>query len=197
LSTPVIAACEMGFDELDGYAAVVYDLDGTLVRLPVDWDAVATSVEAVYADAGVDLGGADLWSMFELADEYGLGDAVERAIANHERAGARRAEALPLVQALGDHDAPVGVCSLNCRASCRLALERHEVAHHVDVLVGRDSMAEQKPSPAPLLEVLDRLPADVVPAEVLFVGDSERDETAARRAGMAFRWVGDDGRFRD
>jgi phosphoglycolate phosphatase len=184
-------------DGLDGYAAVIYDLDGTLVRLPVDWDAVATNVASVYADAGVDLDGADLWSMFELADAHGLGEAVERVIADHERAGARRAEALPLVDRLGRHDAPVGVCSLNCRAACRLALERHEAAHHVDVLVGRDSVPEQKPSPEPLLTVLDRLDGELVPAEVLFVGDSERDEKAARRAGMAFRWVDDQGRLRD
>jgi hypothetical protein len=38
--------------------AVVYDLDGTLVTLAVDWDAVATDVIAVYEDSGIDATGA-------------------------------------------------------------------------------------------------------------------------------------------
>ena len=37
------------------YDAVVYDLDGTLVDLAVDWDAVARDVASLLEARGVDL----------------------------------------------------------------------------------------------------------------------------------------------
>jgi len=168
------------------YDAVVYDLDGTLVRLAVDWDAVASDVDDVLQARGVDTAGHSLWDMLELSEQRGHRDAVESAIADHERPGARDSERLPLLDEL-PLDVPVGVCSLNCEAACRIALEIHGVEGHVDAVVGRDSLSAYKPDPAPLRALLAEF--DVSPSAALFVGDSESDATAARRASMDFQWV--------
>ncbi len=82
---------------------------------------------------------------------------------------------------------PTGVCSLNCEAACRTALDRHDLTPHVGSVVGRDSVATYKPDPEPLIATLRDLGAD--PAAALFVGDSERDAVTAERAGVDFRWV--------
>ncbi|OVE84142.1 HAD family hydrolase [Natronolimnobius baerhuensis] len=169
------------------YDAVVYDLDGTLVDLEVDWGAVATDVSAVYEEAGKTPPGDGLWGMLEAATDVGLEAAVESAIAAHEREGARAAPRLAHADELLDRTVPVGVCSLNCEAACRIALETHDLDSAVESVVGRDSVATQKPDPEPLLTAVRELEAE--PAQTVFVGDSRRDELTAERAGTAFEYV--------
>ena len=170
-----------------GYEAVVYDLDGTLATLAVDWDAVAADVIAVYEDAEIDATGAGLWSLLEDADDHGIGDDVETAISRHEREGARRSRRCELADELPARSVPVGVCSLNCEAACRIALETHDLAEHVDAVVGRDSVATHKPDPEPLVATVEAL--GVAPEDAVFIGDSPRDKETAERAGVAFEFV--------
>ncbi|MDS0294665.1 HAD family hydrolase [Halogeometricum luteum] len=168
------------------YDAVVWDLDGTLVHLAVNWDAVAAEAEETFRAAGVDAGGMDLWAMLDLADEHGMRDDVEAVVADHERDGARRSARLASADRVGAFDRE-GVCSLNCEDACRLALDAHDLTAGVDAVVGRDTVATRKPDPEPLLETLRRIDAD--PADAVFVGDSRRDEVTAERANVAFRYV--------
>ncbi|WP_276272062.1 HAD family hydrolase [Haloarcula litorea] len=168
------------------YDAVVYDLDGTLVRLAVDWDAVARDVAAVLEERGVDPGSRGLWEMLGLSDETGHREAVEETITRHEREGAERGQALALAEGL-PHDVPVGVCSLNAESAVRLALSTHGLDEFVGPVVGRDTVADPKPDPSGLLRAVDEL--GVSPERTVFVGDSERDAETARRAGTGFAWA--------
>ncbi len=169
------------------YAGVVYDLDGTLVDLVVDWDAVAADVQTVYTDAGVTPADRDLWTMLGEAREHGLYEAVEAAIAAHECDGARESHLLPCADELVREVRPTAVCSLNCEAACRVALDTHDLTPHVGPVVGRDTVSTWKPAPEPLLHAVDGL--GLSPEDVLFVGDSERDAVTAERAGTGFQWV--------
>ncbi len=171
------------------YDAVVYDLDGTLVRLDVDWDAAAVDVREVYEEAAIDPPSDDLWDLLALSEEVGLDDEVEAVLAAHERDGARTSEQLAHADELLAREGPVGVCSLNSEAACRLALERHGLLEAVDVVVGRDTVTNRKPHPEPLLVAVRAL--SVEPERTLFVGDSARDEETAKQAGTAFEYVGD------
>jgi phosphoglycolate phosphatase len=172
---------------LASYEGIVYDLDGTLVRLLVDWDAVAHDVVARFREHGVDASDHDLWAMLDLADDYDLRAEVEAVIGEHERTGARDSTRLPLADRLDAHAVPVGVCSLNCEASVRVALETHDLTEWVDAVVGRDTVATRKPDPEPLLATLRAIGVD--PDGAVFVGDSPRDRTTAERAGVAYRSV--------
>lgn len=176
---------------LEGVEAVVYDLDGTLVRLAVDWEAVAADVTDELAERGIDATDGDLWAMLDRAEDLGHRETVETVIADHECAGARTAERLAFADTLADAAAqvPVGVCSLNCERACRVALEAHDLADRIEYVVGRDSVATRKPDPEPLLATVRGLSA--TPERTLFVGDSERDKQAAERAGTRFAYVGD------
>ena len=185
---------------LASYDAVVYDLDGTLVELAVDWAAVAESVLDVYAEHAMIPPTGDLWGLLEVAGEYGIRDPVEEAIAVHERTGAHDSALLPLggrlieavEEAEDDRNAPpAGVCSLNCEEACRIAVETHGLggALDSDAIVGRDTVETHKPEPESVLAAVERLGAD--PGRALFVGDSRRDAVAAERAGVAFAWAAD------
>lgn len=171
------------------HEAIVYDLDGTLVSLNVDWNAVASDVLAVYRDAGVEPPSTELWTLLGRASAHDLRDHVEDAIAAHEREGARTSKRLALADELRSVSGsmPVAVCSLNCEAACEIALETHDLREHVDAIVGRDTVDTYKPDPNPLLTAIDRLGGS--PATALFIGDSERDATTADRASVSFRWV--------
>lgn len=172
---------------MDGYDAVVYDLDGTLVRLAVDWDAASDDGRELFTEQGIDPA-EDLWGMLEVADDVGLRAELEQVLADHETRGARestrcpRADDLPLA-------VPTGVCSLNCERACRIALATHDLAEHVSAVVGRDSVTHHKPHPEPLLTTIRRL--DASPDRTLFVGDTRRDAETAERAGVDFEYAGD------
>jgi phosphoglycolate phosphatase len=168
------------------YDAIVYDLDGTLVELDVDWSAVAEDVAAALRARDVAVDGADLWTMLERSTDTGHRAVVEDVIAEYEREGARTSRRLELADEL-PRTVPVGVCSLNAESACRIALEVHGLDGHVDALVGRDTVRTEKPHPEPLLATVSELSVD--PRKTLFVGDSERDEVTATRAGTAFEYV--------
>lgn len=190
--------------DLDDYDAVVYDLDGTLVELAVDWGMVANAVLDVYAENAVKPPTDELWGLLEAAEQYGIGEPVEEAITLHERAGARDSTRLPLgdrlVEEAGRADAvvgsdatsvpdPVGVCSLNSEAACRIAVDTHglDVAVDEDAIVGRDTVETYKPEPESLLATIDQLGSE--PDHALFIGDSRRDAVTADRAGVDYVWA--------
>jgi phosphoglycolate phosphatase-like HAD superfamily hydrolase len=168
--------------------AVVYDLDGTLVRLAVDWAALEERIAGVLREANVEPSGLDAWELLDAAEAAGIGSEVEPLIAAAERDGARESVRLPLADAI-ETQLPIGVCSLNCEAACRIALDTHELAGQVSSVIGRDSVAARKPAPEPLLAAVTALGA--TPERTLFVGDSASDEEAAARAGTRFSYVGD------
>ena len=162
---------------------LVFDLDGTLVRLAVDWERVADAVAGTLEERGVSPP-ENLWSMLEAADATGHREAVEAAIGEFERDGARSSERLPAADTVPS--GRVGICSLNCEAACHIALETHGI-DGIGAVVGRDTVRTEKPDPGPLLETVRRL--DGEPSETLFVGDSERDERTAERAGTEYAYV--------
>ena len=171
------------------YDAVVYDLDGTLVRLRVDWGQVALDVAGVLSEAAITADGMDLWGMIDVAEEEGLIASVEEAIAPYERAGARASYPVTGADHLAELELPAAVCSLNCEDACRIALTEHELTDRVEAVIGRDSLSTRKPDPEPLLTAIEALPAP--PERTVFVGDSETDEITAERAGVPFSYVGD------
>lgn len=166
----------------------MYDLDGTLVDLAVDWEAARRDAAAVLRERGVDTDGMGLWDVLEAADGTAARGPVDAAIAAHEREGARAADPLPLADELPRPE-PVGVCSLNSQAACRIALERHGLAGHVEAVVGRDSLSTYKPDPEPLLAAIEAIGG--TPDGTLFVGDGDRDRLAAERADVRFQFVAD------
>lgn len=168
-------------------SAVVYDLDGTLVDLIVDWEDVERRLVELLEREGVDADPLSSWALLTAAEEAGVGDEADDLIATAERDGARESERLALADELLESEIPAGVCSLNREDAVRIALDRHDLTEGVESVVGRGTVPERKPHPRPLLRTVEEL--GVAPEDVLFVGDSARDEETAERAGTQFEWV--------
>lgn len=171
--------------QLLSFRGIVFDLDGTLCALEIDWSATRQELEAIGSGhAGVDLSGLSVWEMLRRTggEQY---RALDAALRERELHGARRAHPLPLAAVVPRlAGRAVGVVSLNSRDSCREALERLGLRPFVQVLVGREDAPELKPHPAPLLLCLQGL--RISPVEAVFVGDRDRDRETAHRAGTAF-----------
>ncbi len=172
---------------VDNWDAVVFDLDGTLVELIVDWDALERDLAGALSEAGLGDESTSAWELLEMAQEAGMRELAESVIAPVETAGAKQSDRLPLADVVPTISGPVAVCSLNCEAAVRTALDTHGLSGNVDAVVGRDTLEVWKPNPKPLLESVERIGA--CPDETVFVGDSARDRTTAKRAGVDFRWV--------
>lgn len=177
-------------------AALVFDLDGTLVDSRAD---LAAAIDALRAELGlVALGEA---AAVRLVGE-GARRLVARAIDRPEAAvEAELARFLALYEArFADRTRPYpGIDQLLARAepSYPLALltnkpERfaHLLLAHFGwsarfrVVIGGDTLPRRKPDPLGLHEIAARL--GVAVAELLLVGDSWIDEATARAAGCRF-----------
>ncbi len=77
----------------------------------------------------------------------------------------------------------LAVCT-NRSSSMDLVLESFDLARYFGCVMTANKVANPKPSPEPLLRVLDHY--GIPPAEALFVGDSDVDRQSAQAAGVPF-----------
>ncbi|GAA0200562.1 hypothetical protein GCM10009000_013320 [Halobacterium noricense] len=77
------------------YDAIVYDLDGTLVRLAVDWQETAEEIKRILGEHGETPNANDALDLVPIAEEIGAMEDIESHIAAAEREGARNSERLP------------------------------------------------------------------------------------------------------
>lgn len=167
------------------FDAVAFDLDGTLVDLAVDWETVHDEVEELL-DAYLDEPITEYQrnDVFAIAQNHDAYDELERLLEGYETDGAADATPLDLVETVSDFDCPVAVCTANAGKAAEIALDHFGALDAVDCIVSRETLAEGKPHPRPLLDCFDAL--DVRPGNAVFVGDERTDAEAATRAETSF-----------
>lgn len=77
---------------------------------------------------------------------------------------------------------PWGIVTNKPTGLTEALLEELVLPHPPDVVVCGDTLPTRKPHPAPITHACDAL--GVAPADCLYLGDAERDVTAARAAGL-------------
>lgn len=185
----------------NGYRAVLFDLDGTLIdTLP----ALTSSLNAVLSEDGLRRlkpeevrllvgDGIKVLMARVLAavgvpppDDGTLMAALARFSAHYDAdpgAGCapfpHAAEILGALMGLGYG---LGVVTNKPEAPARELLTRYALAPALGAVVGGDTTDHLKPHPEPMLFAADLL--GVAPQNTVMVGDSINDVTAARRAGM-------------
>ena len=185
-------------------AAVAFDLDGTLVRLPVDIDAVRVRLASHFGRLGYSGG---FWPVLPGIDtaaaQLGQTDGERAEHRRQGRALIDEAElaaattlqvcdgALPLLADLSARGIPLGIVTNNGRACLGRCLESLEGAAWTDAaLVTRDD-ARWKPAP----EGVERAYEALLPrgGRLIYVGDSASDAEAvslARTGGRHIRMIG-------
>jgi phosphoglycolate phosphatase len=173
-------------------AAVLFDLDGTLVSSQIDFAGMRVAVARLAQERGVDpalLQGLDILEMVTRAaaavpDPTELREAAEVALTEIEVAACAGTCEMPgavaLLAALEADGIRVGIVTRNCRRVVTEVLGRIPLPHRV--LLTRDEVARVKPDPEHLLRAAAVL--EVAPERAVMVGDHVMDVRAGRAAGM-------------
>jgi len=173
--------------------AVIFDFDGTLVPLALNFDRMREEIESIaarYVDADEI---AELHSLYTLEFIYTiqtrLNDQGARFRAeSFERLCALEVQAVRgnapypytknVLTALRESGIKIGVISRNCLAAIRTVFPTIE--EYVDAIATRDDTDLVKPNPAHVEVLLAKL--GVKPDETLLVGDHPTDIMAGRAA---------------
>lgn len=188
-----------------GIAAVVWDLDGTLVDSAAD---IAAALNRLLSEDGLpeldddlirDMIGEGVPTLIRRglaahhvsADEERLGQLVERFLVIYSAAATASTRLFPGVRevlaTLGDSGIRQGVCTNKPEAITRQVLAGLDIASHFDAVIGGDTLPRNKPDPLPLRTTLQRL--GVEPGQALMVGDSAIDVMMAHAAGVDVTFV--------
>jgi phosphoglycolate phosphatase len=172
---------------------VVFDLDHTLVRSPLDLRAMAEELGRYLASHGVDLPPRQTrWSAPELARLVGeraphLEEGFWRIALAHEHRALEAARAEPgareALRDLGARGFRRAVWTNNGRAATEHVLGRLALGAELDLVVTRQEVRHLKPDPDGLRVIALRWP-DV--RQLFVVGDSWVDGQAAHAGGAPF-----------
>jgi phosphoglycolate phosphatase len=180
-------------------AAVIFDLDGTLVDTAADLAAAANQALAAQGFEPVPaarvrslIGHGARATLSKAFAERGAAPSTEEMdghlaafleyyhahIADHSRPFP---DAVGVIEELRRAGAKIAICTNKYEATSRLLIKKLGLEDLFDTIVGRDTAAAPKPDPAPVRLCLER--AGV--RRGVFIGDSDTDVMAAKAAGLA------------
>lgn len=174
------------------WTLAIFDFDGTLADLPVDWQglkrALARRFRDLYdCDVEFDRLNEGLRVVEKRLERRGLLEAY-RIIEQFESRAIKlmrpRESTLETLRRVHERGGTSAVCSNNMSVTVKASLDLLGVSDIVAMVIGRDSVCRPKPDPEGLRQVLNRLNVDG--RQAVFVGDSPDDAEAARGAGVSF-----------
>lgn len=176
---------------------VVFDLDGTLIDSAPE---IRTAVNLALAELGLaPLGLAEVASFIgnglpvlarRVREATGAAEppaAFEARVLNHYNVVSREHGALipgvgAALEQLRGQGWRLGLCTNKPAGPTAIVLDHLGINGLFGAVVTGDSLAQRKPDPAPLRQVLQALG----PGRAIYVGDSEVDAETARRTGVPF-----------
>lgn len=184
-------------DELRDLRAVVFDFDGTLAVLNIDFSEMREKVFKLMRNYGIDESSIEEKYLLEIIDEAASilskrnSSAAEEfyqkahlILHKFEMKAAKEGRMLPGVQeallSLKRKGIKVGIVTRNCEGAVRKVLP--DIEKFCDVFISRDSIKKVKPHPEQLTSVLEAL--HVTGEETVMVGDHIIDIQAGKRLGM-------------
>ena len=188
----------MGDNGARRYKALVFDFDGTLAEVRLDFPEMKRRVAALAAGFAAPralppLPPMPALEMIEQAASFLAAEdpeaaaryraAAHEAVLAMEREAARNSTLFPFTRGvLADLRATcvrTAIITRNCEEAVRIVFP--DIDAFCDCLLARDHVPRVKPDPGHILSALDRLA--VAPSEALMVGDHPLDVQTGKRVG--------------
>lgn len=177
--------------------AVIFDLDGTLVKFNLDYKTVRAETKQILIKEGFPASifslDESIFDMLKKAQVYmknngkkpteiqKIKETIFKLAERHELEAARHTELLPGVnetlKLLKKMKLKLGVFTMNCTTATNYILQQLSLKRFFNAVVTRDCVEMVKPAPQHLAQVLQAL--DVKPEEALVVGDGVSDMKSA------------------
>ncbi|MBS7647878.1 MAG: HAD family hydrolase [Candidatus Bathyarchaeia archaeon] len=178
--------------------AVIFDLDGTIVKFNIDYKTIRAEVRSFLIKNGLPASVLSTnESIFEMLEKMEIfmrnngktADQIEenrrKALTIAEKYELEAAKATSLqpgikevLKALKDIGLKMGICTVNSQKSADYILERFGIKDFFTAVITREKVKRVKPNIEHLQATLEAL--KVSPKEVLVIGDSQADVKCAR-----------------
>ena len=170
-----------------GRKAIIFDFDGTLFQMDVDWIGMRQALHRRFPDAGFIRHGSfhGLNVLQNSEDRSGLAEA-KAIIRKFESANTHHPllDMVSFARSQKDAGVALGIFSANSVAVIQNTLAEHDLEDVFDVVIGRESVTYRKPDPEGLLRAIDLLLAR--PEEALYIADGTNEVDTAAEAGVPF-----------
>lgn len=181
--------------------AVIFDLDGVIVKFNLDSRRIKDEMIVALEDSGIPKGKLsssqpfsamkeaikqhlasegkeeNLQSIISKAEDIRMKREVEAASKTELIPGAKQALA-----SLKGRGLKIALFTYNNKRAAEIALAKHGLTECFDLIMSRDMVPKPKPDPAHLCAILDKL--KLRKDEVLVVGDSEMDIKPSKELGV-------------
>lgn len=175
--------------------AVLFDFDGTLVEINIDFNEMKRKILSLGLEYGVSPK-ADLYvletveNIFNILSEKDALKAemfkkqAEAIIVDIELSAAEKSRMFPYadltLREIKNRGIKIGIVTRNCRKAVLKSVELAGFTY--DLLLTRDDVKKVKPDPSHLLDALTML--NIKPERALMIGDQPIDIIAGKKAGM-------------
>ena len=182
-----------------GKKVIVFDLDGTIVRLAADWHSLRRALITRFTEKNretINLKSmsAILFRIVEMEDEEEL-QLNFNLIQQYELENITSNEPIKeTVYFINNKEffgvfpnAKLAVFSLNTRSTILKSLKMAGILNEFEYFVGREDVRKWKPEPDGLLKILDYFKVNT--EEVIYFGDSDIDLLAGANAGIESYYI--------
>lgn len=140
---------------------VIFDLDGTLADLDIDWEGMHSALAKAKEKQN------KIFEQYELAN-ISKAKPIRRNI--------------ELLKAFSQMECKIALFTSNTRKAAISIISQNQIGNKVNLIVAREDVHMLKPSPEGLRQILKHF--SMKKEEALFIGNNWRDEEAGRRAGI-------------
>ncbi len=162
------------------YNVFLFDLDGTLVRMKLDFGKMQSDLTDLIGKTE----GSLLESISKIQDSVLKVRAFEY-VQEEERKAAENSElidgSIECLQYLKERNIKIGIITRNNRESCMKSVKKTDIETYIDVIISRDDVERVKPDKMHIEAALERMGTG--PKECVVVGDHHFEIEAGRTLG--------------
>lgn len=184
----------IGKDIFKNKKVIVFDLDGTVVKLRANWHALKDVLTNRYAKKYAESCSFssisnclakivekddedELRNIFKIIRQYELENITDTEIISEVVHFIKFKENFGISEAV-----KLAILSLNTRETIFESLKVAEISQKIDLIIGREDVRHWKPDPEGLMKIMQYF--SVSPEDLVFFGDMEKDLKAGEAANV-------------